>query len=157
MDRIFAVFIAVVVGGIYMALPLQALAAEKHVIAPGVLNWSPLLPGIELAVLEGDPHHEGMFTIRMRARKGGRVAPHWHSKDIAITVLKGAINIGTGESINSRTTTKLAGGAFVSVPKDTRHFVIFQPETVVQICGEGPFAITVAGQDITLKGNRRAP
>ncbi len=155
--KLSTLFVAIGVSGMCMAQQAQTTAAPKQVISPKSFNWIPWLPGIEIAILQGNPQHQGPFTVRIRALKGGKIGPHRHSSDEGITILKGRLAVGTGETFNTRATTKLLPGAFLSVPKEIPHFLIFQPETIIQICGEGPFFINAGGRPAPPSGDNSPP
>ena len=57
------------------------------------LAWGPgpaaLPEGVETVVLEGDPRTAGLFTVRLRAPAGTRLAPHTHPQPERVTVLEG--------------------------------------------------------------------
>jgi hypothetical protein len=67
-------------------------AERKSVIVVG----DPGPPGAKMAVLEGDPTKEGIFTMRLLLPDGYGVAPHWHPKVERLTIISGTLNLGTG-------------------------------------------------------------
>lgn len=118
-----------------------AAGQSKHsMIAPGDLKWSPVNPGITMAVLEGSPGAEGgHFVIRLKLVDGTRVPPHWHPQDEHLTVLSGTFHMGIGEKVDESAAMALTAGAYSLMPKEVRHFGWTTGETVVQIHGVGPF------------------
>jgi hypothetical protein len=122
-------------------------AGEGHIVlAPDQLKWGPapagLPPGARMAVLEGDPGKEGMFTLRAKLPAGYKIPPHWHSIDEHITVLSGTFAIGDGDRFEKAAATKLAAGGYTAMPAKMHHFAFCEEETVIQVHGMGPFDIT---------------
>src|SRR5689334_6430522 len=70
-------------------LATAALAAEPIQVTKVVWHSGPpTLPrGAKIAVLEGDPAKEGLFTMRIKLPAGTTIAPHWHPRDERVTVL----------------------------------------------------------------------
>ena len=123
-------------------------AAKKpmHVIMnEGDIKWGdapPTLPaGAKMAVLQGDPGKAGMYTIRLKAPDGFKVAAHWHPAAEHLTVISGTFNLGTGDKLDETKTTAMTAGAFGSMPAKMRHFAWMKGETEVQVSGMGPFQI----------------
>lgn len=124
---------------------------EKHgsehvVLKPGDLKWGPAPPGLpagaQFAVLAGDPGKTGVFTIRAKMPDGYTVPPHWHPSDENVTVLQGALLIGTGEKLDAAHAKELTAGSFMHMPKEMRHFAKAKGETIIQVHGTGPFDIS---------------
>lgn len=124
------------------AAPAAAPAGQaKHsMITPGDLKWTPVNPGITMAVLEGTPSAAGgHFVIRLKLADGTRVPPHWHPEDEHLTVLSGTFHMGIGERVDESAAMALTAGSYSLMPKEVRHFGWTTGETVVQIHGIGPF------------------
>jgi len=104
------------------------------------LNWMPLIKGVDLVPLNGDLNGEGSpFVLRLRCADGAKIPPHWHPTDENITVLKGTLLVGMGETFDEAKLQAMNVGNFVSLPKEVRHFTTSKGETIVQIHGVGPF------------------
>jgi anti-sigma factor ChrR (cupin superfamily) len=104
------------------------------------LEWTPLIKGCDLASVYGDPNAEGApFVLRLRCADGAKIPAHWHPTDENITVLKGILLVGIGESFDEAKLRAMNIGNFVSLPKEMRHFAMSKGETIVQIHGAGPF------------------
>lgn len=118
-----------------------AAGQTRHsMIAPGDLKWTPVNPGITMAVLEGSPSAAGgHFVIRLKLADGTRVPPHWHPEDEHLTVLSGTFHMGIGERFDESAAMALTAGSYSLMPKEVRHFGWTTGETVVQIHGIGPF------------------
>jgi len=130
------------------AKPAPAAPAAKHVLmTPGDMKWGPAPPGLpagaQLAVLDGDPSKPGVsFAFRAKLPDGYRVPPHWHPTDEQVTVISGSLMVGMGDTLDEKTMTTLAPGAFAKMPRRMHHFVIAKGATEIQVQGVGPFAIT---------------
>ena len=110
------------------------------------VKWGPVpavLPaGAQIAVLEGNPFGEGVYTLRLRMPDGYTVPPHFHPTDEMVTVISGNLLFAHGDNIDRAATTDLHAGGFVTAPRDMHHYVIASGPTIVQVHGMGPFAIT---------------
>ena len=102
----------------------------------------PSLPkGTKMAVLEGDPKKEGIFTMRLRVPAGSKVLPHWHPRPERVTVLSGQVKVGFGDDWNDAGMLSFRAGDFYVNPAESHHFVLFPRSTVIQITGEGPWEL----------------
>lgn len=118
---------------------------DHGLITPSDVTWSPIasLPaGAQAAILEGDPAKAGPFTLRLKMPDGYRIPPHYHPAVEHVTVIQGTFVLGMGEKANSDTEKPLAAGSFAFMPAGMRHFARTQGETIVQLHGIGPWAIT---------------
>src|SRR5262245_20447656 len=101
-------------------------AAAGAADAPGWILYGPpeikwrqaqnLPAGAMIAVLEGDPDKQGLFTMRLKMPDGYRVPPHWHSQQERVTVLSGTLNLGSGDVFDPSATKPLPPGTFSSMP-----------------------------------------
>lgn len=114
-------------------------------VFPADVQWvdgpPTLLAGTKVAVLEGDPKKEGMFTMRLKVPAGSVVRPHTHPREERVTVLSGAAFVGFGEEMDRTQAKKFPAGSFYVNPARTPHYVFFEEETVVQITGIGPWEV----------------
>jgi hypothetical protein len=109
-------------------------------VTPDAVEWKPRWPGLEIAILSGDPAKEGVpFVYRLKLRDGLRVAPHWHPVDEHLTVMTGTLHMGMGEKFDTAGATALPAGSYSLMPKEMRHFVWAEGETILQLHGVGPF------------------
>ena len=112
--------------------------------APGV-RWGPAPPflpkGARIAVMAGDPTQPGEFTIRLQFPAGYRIRPHFHPNDEHVTVISGRFLVGMGDTLSRRGTMALGPSGFITAPAQAHHFAIAPVRTVVQVNGDGPFAI----------------
>ncbi|PVE24347.1 hypothetical protein DC522_10780 [Microvirga sp. KLBC 81] len=120
---------------------VQAMRADQ-------LRWEPAPPvlpkGAQIAVLSGDPHKAGPFTIRLKTPAGYKVPAHSHPTAERITVISGDFHFGMGDKLDEAKAEKLGSGGFVDLPANMNHFAFTSMDSVVQIDSEGPFAIKYA-------------
>lgn len=125
----------------------KPVAEAKHVIhTPADIKWGPAPPvlpaGAQIAVLDGDPGKEGLFTFRLKFPDGYRIAPHTHPTDEHVVVMSGTLSIGMGATRADAMMHQMPAGSFTSLPKNSPHYVTARGETVLQIYGQGPFVLT---------------
>jgi quercetin dioxygenase-like cupin family protein len=122
----------------------QAPPAGTHhkVVAADAVQWKPLRPGAEIAVISGDPNKEGSpFVMRFRYSGKARIPPHWHPTDEHRTILSGTFRLGMGERGDESATTPLGAGAYAFVAAKMAHYAWADDGTTVQAHGIGPFVI----------------
>ena len=122
-----------------------ATAAAAQTPAPA-LKWGPAPPffpaGARFAVLQGDPSQTGVYTVRLEMPPGYTIRPHTHPTDEHVTVVSGTLILGMGDSVHTRGAHALTSGGFITAKAQEHHFAVARGRTVVQVHGEGPFAIT---------------
>jgi len=117
--------------------------SQHHTVVPADrIQWKPLRPGAEMAVVSGDPNKEGApFVLRIRYHGKARIPPHWHPTDEHLTILSGTFRLGMGERGDEAATTALAAGAYAFVAAKMAHYAWADGGTTVQVHGIGPFVI----------------
>jgi len=97
-------------------------------------------PGLEFAILAGDPGEPGQYVIRAKFGPGLTAPPHYHDQDRFVSVISGVWAFGMGESGECAGTIPLRAGAFAMHPKGAVHYdgSCNDEEVVVQISGIGP-------------------
>jgi len=136
-----------------MVMPVLAFAQGHVIVMPDRLTWRPLTPGVELAVVAGDPDRKGgLYVIRIRTKEEVRVPPHWHPTDEHVTVLTGSFWIGHGDKYDASKLTELTPGGHSLVPARLPHFGLHSAGNVIEVYGEAPFVYTFVnpGDDPTL-------
>jgi quercetin dioxygenase-like cupin family protein len=123
-----------------------AAADSQHfLVTPADVKWSaapPSVPaGAQLAVFEGDPGRKGPFTVRFQAPDGYKVPPHTHPTAEKITVISGTVLLGTGAKFDETAMREMPTGSYSVMPAGMQHFVLMGGNTIIQISGDGPFAI----------------
>jgi hypothetical protein len=124
----------------------QSSGSEMGIFPAARMKWSDgpasLPAGAKLAVLEGDPAKEGVFTMRLWLPDGFKVAPHWHPKVEHVTVISGTFNLGIGEKFDQAGAREMPPGTFGFWPAGMKHFAWAKGDTVIQLHGIGPWMIT---------------
>jgi hypothetical protein len=101
-----------------------------------------LRKGARMAILEGDPSAEGVFTMRLWLPDGFIVSPHVHSQIEHVTIVSGTLNFGMGETFDKSATRAMPAGSFGYWPIGMKHFAYTTGDTVLQLHGRGPWTVT---------------
>lgn len=141
----------IITTALFLATTGGLLAQDQkaaHAIRGEQIQWEPgppVLPkGAQIAVLSGDPHKAGPFTIRLKTPAGYKIPAHSHPTAERVTVISGNFHFGMGDKLDEARAEKLGSGGFVDLPANMNHFAMMSTETVVQIDSEGPFTIKYA-------------
>jgi quercetin dioxygenase-like cupin family protein len=124
-----------------------ALADDmKMPVNASQLKWTPapdFIPkGAEIAVLSGDPSKEGLYVVRLSMPAGYKIPAHNHPTTEMVTVISGDFNLGMGDKIDEKNGMLLTAGGYAEAPAKMNHYAWASSPTVVQVHGQGPFAIT---------------
>jgi quercetin dioxygenase-like cupin family protein len=139
--RLAVVAVAALVSG------AAAFGPARHAMgANPAVNWGPAPPffpaGARFAVMQGNPGAAGVYTVRLEFPAGYKVAPHFHPTDENVTVLSGSFMVGMGDTLDTSHAMTLGPEGFVTAQANMHHFAVARRKTVIQVHGEGPFAIT---------------
>lgn len=114
-------------------------------MAPADVKWGDPPPvfekGMSFAVVSGDPGKPGPFVVRAKFPAGYKVAPHWHPTDENVTVLSGTMALGMGEKFDEASMKTVPTGGYAFMPAEMRHFAMAKTDAMIQIHGQGPFAL----------------
>jgi mannose-6-phosphate isomerase-like protein (cupin superfamily) len=123
-------------------------AANHAIVTPDQLAWKPLIPGVESAVVSGDPDKKGgLYVIRIRSKGEVNVPPHWHVTDEHITVLEGSFWMAFGDRFDATKLQELKVGAHSMVPAGARHFGLHNAGNVIEVFGIAPFVVKFVNQE----------
>ena len=129
----------------------SAIASAQEIakpIAESEIKWGPappfVPPGMEVAVMSGDPSKEGPFSIRMRAPANYVFPPHSTPAAETITVLSGLLYIGVGDTFDRTKAKRMAVGSFVELPGKISHYSWNPSEVIVEVHSVGPSPVTYA-------------
>ena len=64
-----------------------------------------------MAVVSGNPMAAGSFTVQLSMPDGYRIMPHTHPTDEQVTVKKGTLLVGMGDTFDAAKTNAMATGA----------------------------------------------
>jgi len=110
------------------------------------LKWGPapnVLPkGAQVVIVSGDPFKDGAYVLRLKIPKGYKIPAHNHPTTENLTVLSGNFHIGMGDKLDEKKGMELTAGAYGEAPAKMNHYAWATSNTVLQIHGQGPFAIT---------------
>lgn len=128
------------------ALEAELSAGETQIATRGEdIEWGPCPPtlpaGCEMAILEGDPKREMLFTARFRTVGRFELGPHWHPQNERVTVLEGRVGVGFGDAIDREAVTWFGPGDYYLNAREAHHFVITDGVSVLQITGIGPWKV----------------
>ncbi len=120
--------------------------AMKVVQSPHEITWVPapasLPSGAQLAVISGDASKRGgTYALRLKMPDGYVFEPHWHPQNVNVTVLSGALGIGTGDKFDKSTGRIVQTGGYILEPKDMHHYAWAQGPAVIEVYGQGPFGM----------------
>jgi quercetin dioxygenase-like cupin family protein len=102
----------------------------------------PLPPGSKIAILEGSPKSEGIFTIRVMLQPYIKVPAHTHPKDERVTVISGIVYVGFGDVLDTTNANRFSEGSYYLNPVGAPHYVFTQSEGVtIQITSFGPWGL----------------
>lgn len=136
---------AVLVSFSSLLAPAAAQGQGGHLMMkPDELKWTDvpsLPPGAKIAVIEGPLSEAKPFTFRLRFPPNYRIPPHWHPAIERVTVLSGTFNLGMGERFDQAQGHAMPAGSVAIMQPGTKHFAWTEQETVLQLNGNGPWAI----------------
>jgi len=136
----FALVAAALLGSATMAA--DPPADVMRIVRAEDIRWQtdPATPGLESAVIEGDPRIAGQpYVLRVRFAPGTFSAPHFHPEARYVVVLKGTWWVGAGPKWDRDATTPLPPGSFVVHHAGHVHYDgAKSEEVIVQITGIGP-------------------
>jgi hypothetical protein len=102
----------------------------------------PLPAGSKLAILEGNPKQEGIFTIMAMFPPYFKIAVQDHPKDERVTVITGIVYVGFGDKMDTTNANKFTGGSYYLNPVGSHHYVFTQSEgCTLQITAFGPWGM----------------
>lgn len=136
---------ALAIGLLLIAVPALAQPMAAPVNSSDV-KWGPAPPvlpkGAEMAVISGDPTKPGLYVLRLKFPAQYKLPAHNHPTTEYVTVLSGKFHIGMGDKLDMKHSVMLRGGGFAEAPAGMNHYAWAATPVVVQVHGQGPFAIT---------------
>ena len=110
------------------------------------IKWGPAPPslpkGAEFAVLSGDPSKDGPYVVRLKMPAGYKIPAHNHPTTENVTVVSGNFHIGMGDRLDEKKGIELTSGGYGEATAKMNHYAWVTSPTIVQVHGQGPFAIT---------------
>ena len=115
----------------------------QHIVRADEIKWQPCPPnlpeGCEMALLEGSPKSEDLFTVRFKATQDMEMPAHTHPKDERATIIEGNAYVAFGEDGTKETATKFGPGDYYVNARGAVHKVWIDSATVIQLTGIGPW------------------
>ena len=141
-----ALYAALAFAGLGVPAAWAQSGGHGHLMAtPDELTWAdvPSLPaGAKVAVIEGPLNEAVPFTFRLKFPANYQIPAHWHPAIEHVTVISGAFHMGAGDKLDQSKSKALHAGSVAVMQPKTNHFGWTQEETIVQVHGVGPWAIT---------------
>ena len=136
---------------LFVLLASVAVIAAEQPMNAGSLKWGAapaIFPaGAQMSVVSGDPSKAGLYVVRLRMPPNYKIAAHNHPTAEYVTVLSGNFHLGMGDKFDSAKGVELRAGGFAEAPPKMNHYAWTTSTTIVQVHGEGPFALTYVNPD----------
>ena len=120
--------------------------SQSVAVMPNEVVWKApaVSPGVETAVICGDPTKPGVYVLHARFPAGFKLMPHFHPDEWRTAiVLSGKYYFGLGEQWDESKLKPYPAGTFLSEPKGAPHFVWAKDgEVIIQFTAIGPTGLT---------------
>jgi hypothetical protein len=107
---------------------MQRTEQMANPIAASEIKWAPAppfgRPGMEVAVLAGNPEKEGPWTLRLKLPENYVFPPHNIPVNETVTVLSGVIYIGLGDTFRSDQGGENDGGQLCRVARQDQSLLM---------------------------------
>jgi quercetin dioxygenase-like cupin family protein len=110
-------------------------------VRPEEIQWisNNDVPGVEAAILLGDPQRPGPLIVRVKLAANLRIEPHTHPDARTYTVLSGEWQLGFGDKFDAQKLRAYGQGSLYRLPAKVPHFQAAGPHgTTIQIESIGP-------------------
>lgn len=116
---------------------------ESVLVRTSDLVWSDLglVPGVDIAVLSGNPAGPGHYVVRLRFPPDTRMPAHWHPAVEYATILSGTLLLAMGEVEDPDLLETHTAGTFMVVPARQAHYGRSVDEVVIELSGPGPYEV----------------
>ena len=113
---------------------------------PSRPHWGPapaVFPaGARMAMVSGDPGKAAPFTVELAFPAGYKIPPHFHPTAETVTVKKGTLLVGMGDTFDASKAKPMQVGDSGSIPANAHHFAAAKVTTFITVSAMGPFAMT---------------
>ena len=89
-----------------------------------------------------DPFKDGLYVVRLKMPTDYKIPAHNHPTSEYVTIVSGTFHIGMGDKLDEKKGIELRAGGFGEAPAHMNHYAWTSEETVVQVHGQAPFALT---------------
>jgi quercetin dioxygenase-like cupin family protein len=135
--------------GLTCVLALSSVAMAQQMAAPmnsADMKWEAapkaLPTGAQIAAVSGDPFKDGLYVVRLKMPAGYKIPAHNHPTTEYVTVISGELHLGMGDKLDPQKSIALTSGGFAEAPAKMNHYAWATQDSVIQVHGQGPFAIT---------------
>ena len=115
----------------------------QHVVHAKDIQWKPCPPnlpeGCEMAVMEGSPKSNDLFTVRFRINGEFIMPAHTHPKDERATILQGKGYVAFGKGATREDAKEFDPGDYYVNARNEIHTVWADSGTIIQLTGIGPW------------------
>lgn len=115
----------------------------QHIVYAKDIEWKPCPPnlpeGCEMAVLEGSPKSNDLFTVRFKVNGKFIMPPHTHPKDERATILQGKAYVAFGKDATREDAKEFGPGDYYVNARNEIHSVWADSNTIIQLTGIGPW------------------
>ena len=125
------------------ALPLHAQSAAGRFKSVDSLTWRGAGPGVEMALVDGNPQAAGDFTFAMRFKAGSMIPPHFHPRETRLYVVRGEVRVGFADVADTAHARVVGPGGFAAIPAEAHHFEAGKTDALVFLTGPGPLVTTM--------------
>jgi hypothetical protein len=94
-----------------------------------------------MAVLEGNPRAEQIFTFRIKTTGPFVLPSHTHPRNERVTVIEGVVYVGFGDTVDKASSARFEAGDYYVNRAGAHHFVWSDEPVTLQLTGIGPWAI----------------
>ena len=117
----------------------------QHVVHAGDIQWMPCPPnlpeGCQIAILEGSPKSNNLFTVRFKLSGEFVMPAHTHPKDERVTILNGKAYVAFGKEATREKAKEFGPGDYYVNARNAIHTVWADSSTIIQITGIGPWEV----------------
>lgn len=149
--------IEMLVASLALLLPVSVTNADPvsddqgfAIVRTGEENWKehPTIAGVSYMKVYGDSSQPGVYVVRVRFDPWTMTAPHYHSQDRIVAVIKGPWYAGTDTHFDPENATPIDAGGYMLHPAGGVHFDGAKAQqAIVQITGNGPATTTFLDPD----------
>lgn len=115
----------------------------QYVVYADKIQWQPCPPnlpeGCEMAVLEGNPKSNDLYTVRFKLNGDFVMPPHTHPTEERVTILQGKAYVAFGKDATREDAKEFGTGDYYINARNEIHTVWADAGTIIQLTGIGPW------------------
>lgn len=105
------------------------------------IKWQEVYPdGTKYSLLEGKRDVPGQSFTYAFFIPAGYWEHHWHTQDARVAVIKGALRVSFGETLDKTTAKSYPVGSFILVPANLKHTMGADVDTIIIGTAVGPWS-----------------